>query len=310
MLKVYSASAGSGKTYNLVFDYLAACFRNQLPAFLKLADKHAYTCLSCNGYQQILAITFTNNAGAEMKERVVRQLNRLAFATSVEDLDPNDFDNLCKKVFGTTSLSAEEKFIFVQRTSKALLHSILYDYARFSITTIDSFIQRVIRSSALYLHLSMNYAVQIRLTDFFKMAIEQYICELTHNDQQFQVVVNELIRQLEDKGNANINRFLTNGLRLLYNNAEKSHPFVKGFLEEAELLAVVKEWKESKYKILAQCQKKVKPLADKALHVIQAAKDENILPNGNMKWDKWFSAIADDPFNLNPGQLLTLPNVN
>jgi len=299
MLKVYSASAGSGKTYNLVFDYLAACFRNHLPAFLKLDNRHDYTCPSCNGYQQILAITFTNNAGAEMKERVVRQLNRLAFATSVEDLDPNDFDNLCKKVFGTVPLSEEEMFIFVQRTSKALLHSILYDYARFSITTIDSFIQRVIRSSALYLHLSMNYAVQIRLTDFFQMAIDRYICELTQNDHQFQVVVNELIRQLEDKGSANINRFLTKGLRLLYNDAEKSHPYVKGFLDEAELLTVVKEWRETKYKLLAECQNEVRPLADKALQVIQAAKEEDILPNGTMKWDKWFSAIADDPFNLN-----------
>ena len=62
MLTVYSASAGSGKTYNLVFDYIATCLKNHVPAFLR--DKQNYSCLSCTGYKQILAITFTNNAGA------------------------------------------------------------------------------------------------------------------------------------------------------------------------------------------------------------------------------------------------------
>ena len=152
MFKVYSASAGSGKTYNLVFDYLATCFKRHLPYFLKLTDKNDYQCDNCTDYQHILAITFTNNAGAEMKDRVVRQLNKLAFAKNHADLRENDFQNLCRKVFGeNNNLSPEDCFIFLNRISKALLHSVLYDYARFSITTIDSFIQRLIRSSALYL---------------------------------------------------------------------------------------------------------------------------------------------------------------
>ena len=94
MFKVYSASAGSGKTYNLVLDYLALCFSPNLNAFMKLADKRGYECTHCSGYQNILAITFTNNAGAEMKERVVKFLNKLAFARSADELDANDFRNL------------------------------------------------------------------------------------------------------------------------------------------------------------------------------------------------------------------------
>lgn len=302
MLTVYSASAGSGKTYNLVFDYLACCFRRNLSAFLKLTDRRGYVCPSCSGYQQILAITFTNNAGAEMKERVVQWLHRLAFAESVSDLAPNDFQNLCRKVFGTPhGLSEEECFVFLHENAKTLLHSILYDYARFSITTIDSFIQRVIRSSALYLNLSMNYAVQIRLTDFFQMAIEQYICELASNNQQFNVVVRELMEQLEDQGNANINRFLSKGLGVLYYDAEKSHPFVKKFPDFDQLMAVTNQWKRNQYVIQEQSKQQVKPLAEQAVAIFKKAETEGIMPNGTMKWDKWFAQVSDDPFHLEKG---------
>lgn len=300
MLTVYSASAGSGKTYNLVFDYIATCLKNHVPAFLR--DKQNYSCLSCTGYKQILAITFTNNAGSEMKERVVRQLNRLAFAQSVSDLNTNDFTNLCNKIFGEdNTLSPEECFTFVQKTSKALLYNILYDYACFSITTIDSFIQRVIRSSALYLNLSMNYAVQIHLTDFFRMAIEQYICDLTNNNQQLSVVVKELEQELEDKGSANINRFLMQGLGILYYDAEKSHPHIKNIPEMEELEKVVDQWKKNCRLIQEQCKKELEDLVKQALAVFKEAEKEDLMPNGTYNWDKHIARIAEDPFNLEKG---------
>ena len=300
MLTVYSASAGSGKTYNLVFDYIATCLKNHVPTFLR--DKQNYSCLSCTGYKQILAITFTNNAGSEMKERVVRQLNQLAFAQSVSDLNTNDFTNLCNKIFGEdNTLSPEECFTFVQKTSKALLYNILYDYACFSITTIDSFIQRVIRSSALYLNLSMNYAVQIHLTDFFRMAIEQYICDLTNNNQQLSVVVKELEQELEDKGNANINRFLMQGLGVLYYDTEKSHPHIKNIPEMEELEKVVDQWKKNCRLIQEQCKKELEDLVKQALAVFKEAEKEDLHPNGTYNWDKHIARIAEDPFNLEKG---------
>ena len=300
MLTVYSASAGSGKTYNLVFDYIATCLKNHVPAFLR--DKQNYSCLSCTGYKQILAITFTNNAGSEMKERVVRQLNKLAFAQSVSDLNTHDFTNLCNKIFGEdNTLSPEECFTFVQKTSKALLYNILYDYACFSITTIDSFIQRVIRSSALYLNLSMNYAVQIHLTDFFRMAIEQYICDLTNNNQQLNVVVKELEQEMEDKGNANINRFLMQGLGVLYYDTEKSHPHIKNIPEIEELEKVVDQWKQNCRYIQEQCKTDTKDLVKQALAIFEEAEKEDLHPNGTYNWDKHIARIAEDPFNLEKG---------
>lgn len=297
MLTVYSASAGSGKTYNLVSDYLAACFKSHLPSFLKLKDKNDYQCNRCTDYQHILAITFTNNAGAEMKERVVRQLNRLAFANTRADIAENDFNNLCNKVFGENHhLTPDECFHFLNATSKALLHSILYDYARFSITTIDSFIQRLIRSSALYLNLSMNYDVQIRLTDFYRMAIEQYICDLSHNKQQFEVIVQEMTRQMEDTGSANIRRFLTKSLNILYKDTEKSHPFVKNILETSDLLEIINVWKKKQHSLEAACKKKMQPLCEQAATIFASAESAGLELNQTMKWDKWFENMREDPF--------------
>lgn len=302
MLTVYSASAGSGKTYNLVLDYLATCLKPHLRRFADQLDHRHFECPSCTDFQRILAITFTNNAAAEMKERVVKQLNRFAFAQNITELDQNDFNNLCKKIFGAAHpFSEEECFLFIRETSKSLLHSILYDYARFSITTIDSFIQRVIRSSALLFNLSMNYAVQIRLTDFFRMAIEQYVCELPNNQNQFNVVVKELLQQLEEKGGANIHRFLSKALAIIYYDAEKSHPHLKLFPELSDLSIITDFWKQEQHHILETCKKQVEPWAKKALQILQSAEQEGLKANQTYKWDQWFDHIADDPFQLEKG---------
>ena len=49
--KIYSASAGSGKTFTLVKNYLKVCIKAGSP----------------QKFMAILAITFTNKAAAEMK---------------------------------------------------------------------------------------------------------------------------------------------------------------------------------------------------------------------------------------------------
>ena len=59
---IYKASAGSGKTYTLVKEYLK----------MALQEEDPYR------FRRILAITFTNKAAAEMKERVIQVLHDIA----------------------------------------------------------------------------------------------------------------------------------------------------------------------------------------------------------------------------------------
>jgi len=68
-LTIYSASAGSGKTFQLTRIYLTHIFRSRY------------------NYRKILAVTFTNKATAEMKNRILDQLYRLANGEQSEYLD-------------------------------------------------------------------------------------------------------------------------------------------------------------------------------------------------------------------------------
>ena len=115
MLTVYKASAGSGKTFQLV----ASCLK------LLLKDH--------NNYRQILAVTFTNKATAEMKSRILQQLHILASGSKSAYTD-----------MLTSELSLAETVI--RGRAGQVLKNILHDYSRFSVSTIDSFTQRVIRS--------------------------------------------------------------------------------------------------------------------------------------------------------------------
>ena len=76
MFTTYSASAGSGKTTHLVADYIALCFNAKRQH--NVTERPA-TDVENPLFRNVLGITFTNNAAAEMKDRIVKTLNAFAF---------------------------------------------------------------------------------------------------------------------------------------------------------------------------------------------------------------------------------------
>jgi ATP-dependent helicase/nuclease subunit A len=115
MLTVYRASAGSGKTFRLVEEYLRLLIANP------------------SNYKHILAVTFTNKATNEMKSRILGQLFLLAGDKSSDYM----------KILTENNAFTKEK---VRINARKVLKNILHDYNRFSISTIDSFTQRVIKA--------------------------------------------------------------------------------------------------------------------------------------------------------------------
>jgi ATP-dependent exoDNAse (exonuclease V) beta subunit len=130
MLKVYKASAGSGKTFQLVAEYL------------KLLLNNPYN------YRNILAVTFTNKATNEMKSRVLGQLNNLAHQ------DDSDYISLLKDETGLSETTIREH-------ARQVLKNILHDYNRFSISTIDSFTQRIIKAFNREMGISPQFTLEL-----------------------------------------------------------------------------------------------------------------------------------------------------
>jgi len=244
MFTTYAASAGSGKTTHLVADYIALCLKNDS----KHVDRVLKTKqVQSNVFHGILAITFTNNAAAEMKDRIVKMLQTFAFKNRDQfDGRANAiYDMVKKQLFGDASSYSETQIAdFIKLESLELLRSIIYDYARFSLTTIDSFFQRVIRSSALMLNLNLNYSVQIDLNEFYIQAIDQLINELYGDKDLQDRLMNMLEHAMNNSGKFDVDNELKSALTILYGNAEKNFDYLQDLqkLDLKELKDRIEEW--------------------------------------------------------------------
>lgn len=143
-LTVYSASAGSGKTHQLTGIYLERLFRSRL------------------SYRRILAVTFTHKATAEMKERILNELDKLATGRQSSYLDD-------------ISHSTGKSESAIRKEAGEILTSILHDFSRFSVSTIDSFYQKIVRAFARDIGLHSGFDIEIDHTMILSKAVDNMI---------------------------------------------------------------------------------------------------------------------------------------
>lgn len=148
-LLVYKASAGSGKTFTLAVEYIKLLIFNP------------------RAYRQILAVTFTNKATAEMKERILSQL----YGIQTGDPDSSAYLNRIQEETGKTEQEIRE-------AAGIALGYMLHDYSRFRVETIDSFFQSVMRNLARELELSPNLNIELNNTEVLSDAVDSMIEKL------------------------------------------------------------------------------------------------------------------------------------
>lgn len=169
-LVVYKSSAGSGKTTTLVNEYLK----------IALAQP--------GSFRHILAITFTNKAANEMKSRIIETLKELA----VENKQPNNkFSDLIQ------SLNFDKPTL--RNRSQQLLSLIIHNYDEFAISTIDSFIHRVIRSFATDVQLPQNFEVVIDDDEIIPDIIQNLYDKVGTDKELTKVLIDFVLSQADEE---------------------------------------------------------------------------------------------------------------
>ena len=166
---VYRSSAGSGKTFTLVKEYLK----------IILADP--------GDFRHILAITFTNKAANEMKERVLKALKELSLAE--QSAGSAGGGPLLPVLMQETGMSVSE----IAQTSWRVLELILHNYADFAIGTIDSFSHKLIRTFAHDFGLPVNFNVELESKDLLATAVD-LLLDRVGDDHE---LTNHLVKFLE-----------------------------------------------------------------------------------------------------------------
>ncbi|MBT8385546.1 MAG: UvrD-helicase domain-containing protein, partial [Bacteroidia bacterium] len=196
--QVYNASAGSGKTFTLVKEYLKI--------LLSTPDS--------NRFQQILAVTFTNKAAAEMKDRVIQSLREFAKSDILVNKS-NTFLLL------ENELSISDQTLHIR--AKKVLHSILDNYSAFHITTIDSFTYRLIRSFAFDLGLSLNFEVEMDAKSLLNEAVELMISKIGEDQELTKVLIEFSLQKANEDKSWDITYDLKEIAQILLNENDQIH---------------------------------------------------------------------------------------
>jgi ATP-dependent exoDNAse (exonuclease V) beta subunit len=170
---IFNASAGSGKTFTLVKEYLKVLFGSKS----KFPFKH------------ILAITFTNKAVGEMKERIIKSL--IDFSNDSILMQPTEmFKCLCEEL--------QLEPVDLHKRSKSVLQDIVHNYAAFDVSTIDKFNQKLIRNFAFDLKIPMNFEVELDTDLVLSQAVDRLIAKAGSEPKLTKVLVDFAFEKIDE----------------------------------------------------------------------------------------------------------------
>lgn len=229
-LKIYRSSAGSGKTFTLVREYIRLVLMN--PA----------------GYRNILAITFTNEAAREMKDRVISALVSLSQGKG-----------------GALKEEMEKEFNHnvIAEKAKEALSNILHDYSAFSVSTIDSFFQKLLRSLAREIHLPPRLQIQVGIEDAIIEVTQRLMRDIGKDKDLTQWLTEMVLRKLEEDKGWNIEGDIEAVAREMF----REYAGEKGTLTKNKIRDIV----SGLHAVCAAMEKEMQSTGNTGLNAISAA---------------------------------------
>ncbi|MDD4189694.1 MAG: UvrD-helicase domain-containing protein [Mangrovibacterium sp.] len=237
-LQIYKASAGAGKTFRLTVEYLKIAIDNHL------------------NYKNILAVTFTNKATTEMKYRVVQELYRLGRGEQTACLD------VLKEEM---QLPAEE----LAGRAKKCLKSILHDYSRLSISTIDSFFQRVLK--AFSREMGINTAWQVDLDDehILDEAVDALLLSIDQDPELLEWLKQFALEKIREGSGWNLKGAILRLGRQIYHETFKALKQV--LYDKLNDKLFIRSYRVELQQIVVQFENRLKQIGREGLRILEEA---------------------------------------
>ena len=289
---VYRSSAGSGKTFTLVKEYLKLIL------------------LEPGDFRHILAITFTNKAANEMKDRILKSLEELAKGNLSADRGVTG--TLLPMLAAETGMAETE----IKLSAGRALEMILHNYADFAIGTIDSFSHKLIRTFAHDFGLPVNFNVELDNDELLSTAVDLLLDRVGDDLELTGLLVNFLETRMDEDKGWNIDTILSGFAKILLDEeGQRNIPTIRHITIEnfrkisAGLYATIGQFekgiRELGQEATASIQRSAIPpnafyRGDKGIgkyfHNLAAGRMDKLEPNAyvvtTIEEDKWFSAKA------------------
>lgn len=173
MIRIMKASAGSGKTWNLARQYIRL--------LLERRDEFSY--------RHILAVTFTNKATDEMKDRIIKEL----YVLSADPKGSDYFSDFVPSLYPDAESLSE--------AASVLLCNILHDYSAFSVSTIDRFFQQTLKAFAREIGQFSSYAIELDKESLVRESVDRLLdslTESTEHSRSLEWMTRKTLTQLEE----------------------------------------------------------------------------------------------------------------
>ncbi|MNQ04367.1 ATP-dependent helicase/nuclease subunit A [compost metagenome] len=264
---IYDASAGSGKTYTLVKEYL----------------KIILSSPKNDAYRNILAITFTNKAVHEMKSRIVGNLSEFA----KDDPSPKAAD-LMEDLSRDTGLS----IIKIKTKSQQIIKHLIHNYAAFDISTIDKFTHKVIRAFAHDLNLPMTFEVTLDTENLLVEAVDAIIAQAGEDETLTKLLIDFTMEKTDDDKSWDISREILDTGRLVLNENNRNE--ILHFQNKT-----IEEFVEIKKKMQALCKELEETNEGLAMKAIELIDKNGIDPKSFSRgtFPNHLESIRDGKFN-------------